>query len=270
MSDNLPFIPSKLDDAGLTPAQFRIVCRVSRRGSCHESIPNLAKGCRLAITTVKAVLPFLVSINVLFKEKRPGQTSIYKVKPPGEWQMQPRPKDYPAQKAPRVAKQPVTQSTGHPNHPAQKTPHKGTPDKAIPLRGVPQSLETRDAGLLAKDRERIQKQIHEAREAAKPDGDLISGLKAELRFITDEFRRRGKLATTPTTPEADNSPHQTTNGACHPRAAETPTAPKQQPVSPEPTKKFDIWKLSPEKRAELGKPLQDFVQQTKQRQAQAP
>lgn len=261
MGDNLPFIPSKLDDAGLTPAQFRIVCRVSRRGSCHESIPNIAKGCRLAITTVKTVLPFLVSRRVLSKEKRPGQTSIYKINPPGEWEIEPRPNKHPAQKTPRVGKQPPPQTKGNPSNLDQTATHKGNPYKAIPLRGVPQSLESRDAGLLAKDRERIQKQIHEAREAAKPDKDLISGLKTELDSINNEFRRRGKLS--------PNTPHRATNGASHQDTGETAIIPKQT-APPEQSKQVNIWKLSPEKRAELRKPLQDYVQQSKQLQPQAP
>ena len=133
-SGNLPFIPRQMDDAGLTPAQFRIVCRVSRRGVCSESIENMAKGCRLAVNTIKAALPFLVLRNVLSKEKRTGQTSIYRVKPPDQWRIEPSPKDTPAQKTAKVVKLPTPSTKRHPSHLAQKTPHKGSPLKGIPLR----------------------------------------------------------------------------------------------------------------------------------------
>ena len=132
--DNLPFIPIPMDDAGLTPAQFRIVCRVSRRGSCFESIEHMGKGCRLAVNTVKKVLPFLVSCNVLSKEKRTGQTSIYRVKSPSQWRIEPRPKDTPAQKTTGDVKQPIPQARRHPSHPAQKAPHKDSPIKVLPLK----------------------------------------------------------------------------------------------------------------------------------------
>lgn len=132
--ENLPFIPRQMDDAGLTPAQFRIVCRVSRRGACSESVCNMAKGCRLDVKTVKIVLPFLVSCNVLSKEKRTGQTSIFRVKSPDQWRIEPSPKDTPAQKTTEGAKRTIPQPKRHPSHLAQKTPHKGSHNKAIPLR----------------------------------------------------------------------------------------------------------------------------------------
>ena len=131
---SLPFIPRQMDDAGLTPAQFRIVCRVSRRGACSESVGNMAKGCRLAVNTVKKVLPFLVSSNVLSKEKRTGQTSIFRIKSPAQWRIEPSPKDTPAPKTTKGVKWAIPQTKGHPSHLAQKTPHKGSPIKAIPLR----------------------------------------------------------------------------------------------------------------------------------------
>ena len=125
-----------MDDAKLTPAQFRIVCRVSRRGVCNESIQNMAKGCRLAVKTTKTVLPFLVSAKVLSKEKRTGQTSIYKVNPADQWQINPSPKGTLGQKTPQVAKRPIPMAKAHPGHQAQKEPHKGNPTKGIQIRGL--------------------------------------------------------------------------------------------------------------------------------------
>lgn len=132
--DKLPFIPRQMDDAGLTPAQFRVVCRVSRRGACSESVGNMAKGCRLAVNTVKTVLPFLVSCNVLSKEKRTGRTSIFRVKSPAQWRIEPSPKDTPAPQTTEGAKRSITQPKIHPSNLAQNTPHKGSPIKVLPLR----------------------------------------------------------------------------------------------------------------------------------------
>lgn len=132
--EKLPFIPRQMDDAGLTPAQFRIVCRVSRRGACSESVGNMAKGCRLDVKTVKNVLPFLVSRGVLAKEKRAGQTSIFRVISPAQWRIEPSPKDTPAPKTTGGVKWSIPQPKRYPSHLAQKTPHKGSPLKAIPLR----------------------------------------------------------------------------------------------------------------------------------------
>jgi hypothetical protein len=115
----LPFIPSAFDDYGFTPAQFRVVCRIARRGNCFESIPNIAVGCKLAINTVKKVIPELISLGVLEKQSRSGETSILKLSPIERWRD--RSKDTPG------IKRPVTRSKPQPDHPAQKTTYKGIP-----------------------------------------------------------------------------------------------------------------------------------------------
>lgn len=76
-----PFIPAWLDDAGLTAHQFRIFCRIARRGVCHESLKNMAKGCHMKRQTAQDALAALVEINAVVKEKRFGRTSIYTLAP---------------------------------------------------------------------------------------------------------------------------------------------------------------------------------------------
>lgn len=237
----LPFIPRQMDDAGLTPAQFRLVCRVARRGVCTESIPKIAAGCRLAIGTVKKVLPFLVASNVLAKEKRSGQTSVFKVIPPEEWQVEPRPKGNLGQKTAQHPKQTDTEANSHPSHSDQKTAHKGNPIKAIPTRGNSPGLEKRDGGLITKDRERIQKQIREEREKNNPDKDIIAGLKSELTTINAELSRRGKLAGQ-SVPHAD-SPNR-------PQAALRPT--------PAPSSQLQRFEHSPQLAAKFRAGVQGF------------
>lgn len=181
MSENLPFIPRQMDDAGLTPAQFRIVCRVSRRGVCNESIASIAKGCRLDRKTVKTALPLLVLRCVLAKEKRPGQTSIYTVKPPATWQIEPSPNATPAQMTTQVAKRTTTKPKSPPDHLAQMPPHKGSPSEGNPIKGgekTPPGLEKMQSWQLRKD----------LRESNDP---------AERKAIRAEMQRRKGVSIAP-------------------------------------------------------------------------
>ena len=43
------FVGSQIDDAGLTPAEFRILGRIVRRGKCTESISNIAERTKIGI-----------------------------------------------------------------------------------------------------------------------------------------------------------------------------------------------------------------------------
>ncbi len=253
MGDERPFIPRKMDDAGLTAAQFRILCRVSRRGECYESIANMARGCRLAIKTVKSVLPHLISRNMLSKQNRTGQTSVYRVQPAMEWRAEPGPNDYPAQMATQVVKPPPPQGKRHPAHPAQTVPHKGNPTKAIPIMGDPHGMESCDPGLLARDRERLQKQIREERDAAKPDKDLITGLVQAFKRINDEFRRRGSTAGKMQTNSSDTMLHQPSDGTRRPSDNGTLTDHTQPKRTSEHEVLTNIWKLSEEERAKFTK-----------------
>lgn len=73
------FIAAALDDYGLTPAQFRVFCRIARRTKCWESIPNIARGCKLNPKTVAGALRVLYERGLILKENRPGQTHIYQI-----------------------------------------------------------------------------------------------------------------------------------------------------------------------------------------------
>jgi hypothetical protein len=57
---------------------------------------------------------------------------------------------------------------------------------------TPRRLETKDGGLLVKDRERIQNQIQHEKDRCSPDREVIAGMRSELAAINDELRRRGK------------------------------------------------------------------------------
>lgn len=81
----LPFIPGHLDDLGLTPQEFRIVCRVSRRGECSESMANIAAGCGLHLKTVRRLVRRLQALRVIEVSARPGITTILRLGPPLYW-----------------------------------------------------------------------------------------------------------------------------------------------------------------------------------------
>ena len=76
---NAIFIHAAVDDANLTPAQFRVLCHVGRRGECYEAVANMATHCRLHADTVRKALKELVQLGWLHRQRRTGTTSIYEV-----------------------------------------------------------------------------------------------------------------------------------------------------------------------------------------------
>ncbi|MDF5717294.1 MAG: helix-turn-helix domain-containing protein [Rhizonema sp. NSF051] len=87
---SIPFIPVWLDDYGLTPAEFRVYCHVVRRagknGLCWESVPRIAKACRLSRNLTMAALRVLTEVHrLLIKNKRVGETDEYTLAPSSDW-----------------------------------------------------------------------------------------------------------------------------------------------------------------------------------------
>ena len=126
--DSLSFIHSSLDDAELTPDEFRVYCHMLRRAGAdgqawpsYQSIGNYCFGslnledctCRRKATlAVKS----LCEKNMLVKEKRAGRKSnVYIISPPSHWC------------APHTSV-PDTPMTSVPDTP-KGTPIEGTPNK---------------------------------------------------------------------------------------------------------------------------------------------
>lgn len=130
----MPFIPAKLDDAGLTAAQFRIVARIARRGDCNESVPKMARGCRLDKGTVWAALSALLDLKFITKTSRPGRSTLYKVASSELWSAPTR-NGHPPEKTGRVAKPDDTHPKRQGDHPPEKTGHKGYPFEGNPMKG---------------------------------------------------------------------------------------------------------------------------------------
>lgn len=83
--DHAPFVWSEIDDYGLTPEEFRLLHRISRRGDCRESIMSMARGIKMSESTVHRTVAVLLSAGLISKEDRTGDTSIIRVQPISDW-----------------------------------------------------------------------------------------------------------------------------------------------------------------------------------------
>ena len=202
-----------LDDYGLDAPQFRVVCRIARRGDCFESIPNIAKGCRLNEKTVKAAIKFSVEQKIVSREYRTGNTCLIKINPVSLWI--PHPHRGPEMGGPKRSPQggPKRSPPGW----AQTEPPKGYPSEGPPIKestkgGPPQlsasltDLLKLDLWQLEKDENRLVKQIHEEEETARgTDRVLLIAMRDRLSDIR-EARKMKLLANQPATPPVPSKP----------------------------------------------------------------
>lgn len=84
--DDLPFNPIWLDDAGLSPSEFRVflhVCRRSNGGrvTCSAEVGTMAAVCRLRVETVRAALRALEARGLVEQTPRPGRTTERRPRP---------------------------------------------------------------------------------------------------------------------------------------------------------------------------------------------
>ena len=121
-----PFIPAWLDEAGLTPAQFRVLCHVARRGECFDALPTFARCCRMERETVQRALKHLAALGKVTKEERKWDTNIYRLADSGKDgllpQRQRRANPHPKRRATIVAAK-----TGYKGSPYEGSPSKGQP-----------------------------------------------------------------------------------------------------------------------------------------------
>lgn len=82
------FVSSQVDDAGLTPIEFRIYCHIARRaggGYAFPSAESMARICRVNRKTVFAALKTLFRYGMIRKSTRVGASNLYHLTAPGEW-----------------------------------------------------------------------------------------------------------------------------------------------------------------------------------------
>jgi hypothetical protein len=132
-AEHKPFIPGWLDDAGLTAAQFRVFCHLSRRGNCYESLGAMSRCCHMRRPTIQAALKDLLNLTAIIKEKRTGQTSIYTLAPSPKQALG---RNTPTQPKTGTRTQPKRGTT----HLAQKRHYKGYPSKGSPIKGIPKAF----------------------------------------------------------------------------------------------------------------------------------
>lgn len=139
MSDHLPlFVHSKVDEAGLTASQFRVLAHLRRRGDnltgrCDPSIPEIARVCRMAEKTVKGALKELEGNDVVRAEKRSGRTKTFSI----DWGWF----DTRVSNRPHPKHTPGTQGITLPGHPLPNIPPEGNPVKVIQIR-IPEGLQS--------------------------------------------------------------------------------------------------------------------------------
>jgi len=119
-----PFIPSKLDEAGLPANQFRVLCHLWRRGETYSNAATIAKVCRLKRDTVFGILSDLEKSGFILRKPRPGQTTL--IEPVPFWGTGGN--DNPS----RMRGQEPSRSGGQ--DPSRFGGHKGDPIKEIPLK----------------------------------------------------------------------------------------------------------------------------------------
>ncbi len=77
--DDGAFIPSFLDDFGLSPFEFRLYSHIARRaggqGQCWEGIDKMAKVCRMERKTAYKAFQFLEDHRMIRVERKKGATS---------------------------------------------------------------------------------------------------------------------------------------------------------------------------------------------------
>ena len=131
------FIHSALDEAGLTPSEFRIFCHVARRGECFAAIETIAEICRLSKDTVRAGLKSLAMQSFLIRQPREGQTTVHKVAPIASWN--PSHKILPLRKDSRGIKHNPTPMKRQQAHPSENMVGEVTPIEVNPTEVNPKS-----------------------------------------------------------------------------------------------------------------------------------
>jgi DNA-binding transcriptional ArsR family regulator len=155
MSSELsPFIPAALDDADLTPHEFRVFCHIARRGECLASIGKMSDDTGVSEPTLRKALKTLRAASMVEREKRPGTTDKHRTVPPDGWDLSVLEEDedmdpsqdfggHPSQDLRDPKKLPLQNLGDHPlkklgGHPSQDfgVPSKGNPFEGNPFEGA--------------------------------------------------------------------------------------------------------------------------------------
>ena len=84
-------IPASLDDLNLDPFEVRLFLRLTRRNLANatpESLPNMARACRIGERKTQQALKTLLDLNMVHAIARPGFTTAYHVNQETVWRVQ--------------------------------------------------------------------------------------------------------------------------------------------------------------------------------------
>jgi hypothetical protein len=123
------FVPSEIDELGLSAAQFRVYGHLARRAGKNDAypgIPSIARICKLHEDTVRASLILLRQWNLISVTTRPGMTNLYRLTRPSEWKTPLR------NESPTSVSHPSETNGGHPSesdgpHPSETRGYEGSP-----------------------------------------------------------------------------------------------------------------------------------------------
>jgi len=147
--DNAIFIHCNLDDWGLRPTVFRVLCHVARRGDCHASVQTISKVCCIHKDTVRKALKELVNSGLLFSKYRQGATTKYMVNHSKIINAPPR-----KEGSTPCERNGVPPSEKKGGHPYESKGGKVYPTKSIPLSKSPSNMKmNRDAEMYALGKE---------------------------------------------------------------------------------------------------------------------
>lgn len=145
---NVIFIHSSIDDAGLTPQQFRVLAHIARRagdGVSWASNATMAETCRIHPDTLTDCLKALEALAIIVRVARPGKTTVWKINPPNLWTFnQPTPSNHPpaskGEQSPDLKGEHPPESKGDEGNPKKEI--KGRKSKAVAFPEIPESLKT--------------------------------------------------------------------------------------------------------------------------------
>lgn len=163
---NAIFVRSELDEAGLTPYEFRVYAHIARRAECWAALDTISDLCGMGRTAVKEAIASLRAKGMISVVSKPGSTSITTLTPPRLWSEEVkahidhvRKTGITPTKASKQVEQgdPEQQDLLSPNQGTQSPhdqgvvatrpggwsphDHKGTPYKGTPLKDVPLAAE---------------------------------------------------------------------------------------------------------------------------------
>jgi len=163
---NAIFVRSELDEAGLTPYEFRVYAHIARRAECWAALDTISDLCGMGRTAVKEAITSLRAKGMISVVSKPGSTSITTLTPPRLWSEEVKAHiDHVRKTGITPAKASKQVEQGDPKQPDLLSPnqgtqsphdqgvvatrpggwsphdHKGTPYKGTPLKDVPLAAE---------------------------------------------------------------------------------------------------------------------------------